>query len=168
MQASPSPASSTSSLVHQSGPVDFIHYGVGGAGNYRRAEPVPSAALPSSLPTMTRISGPFASGIGGAGNIHDASERAVISFQEELARSRTRDNSWPTGYFIGIGGAGNRRGSKRSRASSTYSSQASAYSDDPLPICGADMLWKKISKAFALGGLPRGHSGRQSLLDGTS
>jgi len=154
MEPSSSSASSTSSLVHQSGSVDFIHYGVGGAGNYRRAELVPSAALPPSIPTMTGASGPFSSGIGGAGNIHDVSERAVISFQEELARSRTRDDSSATGYFIGIGGAGNRRGCKRSRASRTFSSRASAYSEEPLPIGAADVLWRKISKALAFARLP--------------
>ena len=152
MRPSSTSVSSTSSLVHRRASADYIHYGIGGAGNYCKAELASSTALPSSVPTMTRANGPFSSGIGGAGNIRDASERAVISFQEELARSRTRDNSSPTGYFIGIGGAGNRRGTKHSRASSTSSSQASAYSEEPLPVGGADMLWRKFSKAFAFAG----------------
>lgn len=103
---------------------------------------------------MSRVNGPFSTGIGGAGNIHDASKRAVISFTEGLARRRTRDDSSPAGYFVGIGGAGNRRGSKRSRASSTSSSQASAYSEEALPVGGADMLWRKISRVLAFKGLP--------------
>jgi len=149
MRQSSSSFSSTSSLVEESGSAGFIHYGIGGAGNYRKAEPVFPAAALSYVPTMPRPRGPFSSGIGGAGNIRHASERAVISFEEELARSRARDNSSPTLYFVGIGGAGNRRGSRHSSPVSSSTSPGSPYSKYPLPIGGADVLWKRISKALA-------------------
>ncbi|KAI9881421.1 MAG: hypothetical protein M1830_003428 [Pleopsidium flavum] len=130
----------------------FIHYGVGGAGNYRKVEPSSPAAARPSVPMMPRAAEPFSSGIGGAGNIHHPSERAVISFDEGLVRSRARENSSPTPYFVGVGGAGNRRGRRQSSAASPSTSPGSPYSKHPLPIGGADMLWKKISKVFTLTG----------------
>ncbi|MCJ1368009.1 hypothetical protein MMC16_007147 [Acarospora aff. strigata] len=155
MRSSSPSSSSTSSLVDRSGSVGFIHYGVGGAGNYRRVESTSLTALPP-VPTNFRALGPFSSGIGGAGNIHEASERAMVSDHEELARSKIREKSSPSAHFIGIGGAGNRRGSRRSSASSNSASQGTEYSEDPLPIGGADMLWKKISKVFGFKTAPFG------------
>lgn len=151
MRQSSSSLSSTSSLVNRSGSVAFIHYGIGGAGNYRRVGSANSESDLTSAPTRPRPLARFSSGIGGAGNIHLASERAVISTNEELARNRVRDKNYPSPYFIGIGGAGNRR-SSHSSFSSISSTPRPSYSEKPLPIGGADVLWKRISKAFALPG----------------
>ena len=50
---------------------------------------------------------PFATGRGGAGNIHPSSERAIFSFDEELERQMSRDRHAAPVYHVGRGGAGN-------------------------------------------------------------
>lgn len=146
----------------------YFHSGIGGIGNYRK---LPSPNLLSSPPTTLPASGrqpipttsssfrPFYGGRGGAGNSRSASERAIFSFDEELARDRRA----PV-YSVGRGGVGNivnedsdneaenededhvsLEGSIRDRRMSTrtVSSTGSGRSDS---ISGADRLMNRIKK----------------------
>ncbi|KXX80552.1 hypothetical protein MMYC01_202237 [Madurella mycetomatis] len=89
----------------------YTHSGRGGAGNFFRA---PATTSPAGVPTPAPIastsssssSSRFYSGRGGAGNARSASERPVLSFDEEFVRAEARDRSAPAGY-VGRGGAGN-------------------------------------------------------------
>ncbi|CAI0650251.1 unnamed protein product, partial [Colletotrichum noveboracense] len=72
----------------------------------------------------------FYSGIGGAGNAHSATERPVISFDEDFDRQQVRDRA-VVGH-VGIGGAGNVSRRKGSDASSVLSEESSASSGSSL------------------------------------
>jgi len=145
----------------------YFHSGIGGIGNYRKLPSPnllssPPTTLPASsgtqpLPTSSSAFRPFYGGRGGAGNSRSASERAIFSFDEELARDRRA----PV-YSVGRGGVGNivnedsdneaenededqvsLEGSIRDRRLSTrtMSSTGSGRSDS---ISGADRFMKKI------------------------
>ncbi|KAF2274397.1 uncharacterized protein EI97DRAFT_354242, partial [Westerdykella ornata] len=100
---------------HPSLPASHIyHSGRGGAGNYTRVTPSsitpgatasgPASRIKLTPPPSTAI---FASGRGGAGNMRAERERAMFSFDEELAaQERLREHAAPV-YHIGRGGAGN-------------------------------------------------------------
>ncbi len=122
----------------------YMRCGRGGAGNTFRA-PAPS-------PVSTRISSStsasifgnttsprrFFSGVGGAGNAHEASERPDVSLDTQFQRIAAReDNIAQTGH-CGIGGAGNVYRRKESDASSSGHS----YSDD-----GASSINSQSSRA---------------------
>ncbi|GAB1315076.1 hypothetical protein MFIFM68171_05286 [Madurella fahalii] len=85
----------------------YTHSGRGGAGNFFRA---PATTSPAGVPTPATASSSsssrFYSGRGGAGNARPASERPVLSFDEEFARAEARDRAATAGY-VGRGGAGN-------------------------------------------------------------
>ncbi|KAF2232299.1 hypothetical protein EV356DRAFT_517598 [Viridothelium virens] len=91
-----------------------IPTGRGGAGNYttvpRNVTAGPTATGPASLaPHLSSSSSRrvVTSGRGGAGNIAPSSERAIFSFDEELAHAqRLADRAAPV-YHCGRGGAGN-------------------------------------------------------------
>jgi hypothetical protein len=111
----------------------YLHCGRGGAGNYVKAPKTTSGnrsstVLGSDLPKSTSK---FASGRGGAGNIHDASERTMFSFDEELARQSSREKKMNEGgvYHVGRGGAGNLIPSTHP-SSSRKDSSSSAGSDN--------------------------------------
>lgn len=84
---------------------NYTHAGRGGAGNTFRVSS--SGTSSSSRPVkVSRSSGKkFYSGIGGAGNVHGADERAALNLGEEFDRARVRDSA-PAGH-VGVGGAGN-------------------------------------------------------------
>ncbi|KAI9797560.1 MAG: hypothetical protein M1835_007824 [Candelina submexicana] len=92
----------------------YIGTGRGGAGNIKHIDPrsvTPSvsASGPASCAVLTPppSSGRFASGRGGSGNIHHNTERAMFSFDEELARQQKIEEHVAPVYHIGRGGAGN-------------------------------------------------------------
>jgi len=99
---------------HPSVPTSTIYYGRGGAGNVTRVNPkeVTDGATASGPASRIKLPSPpsngyFTSGRGGAGNVHREKERAIFSFDEELAQQeRLREHSAPV-YHIGRGGAGN-------------------------------------------------------------
>lgn len=132
----PSTSSSTtssSSLLAPSTPTThsrptYIRCGIGGAGNWHKASsippstPNPNNSIPTPTASSTSPHAPlllphaapsspthFKSGIGGAGNIHAASARSVLDFEEELARHRAVERNAPAAFHVGIGGAGNSR-----------------------------------------------------------
>merc|ERR1719282_488249 len=99
---------------HPSIPASHIyHAGRGGAGNVMRVNPKsvtsgPDASGPASRIKLTPppADALFTTGRGGAGNVHREKERAMFSFDEELAQQeRLREHAAPV-YHIGRGGAG--------------------------------------------------------------
>ncbi|CAL3967538.1 hypothetical protein PZA11_003810 [Diplocarpon coronariae] len=97
----------------------YSYAGRGGAGNTFKAPKTSngsSARGPASLfeNGLPRSKCNFSSGRGGAGNIHKPSERAIFSFDEELALQKTREDKIKDGAVchIGRGGAGNRTSSR--------------------------------------------------------
>lgn len=115
----------------------YIYSGRGGAGNaaYYSSTQItdgPNAHGPASKITLkSKPASPYyMSGRGGAGNLARESERAMFSFDEELARqAKMMENQAPI-FHVGRGGAGNaydelaerRRTSAASNASTTSTS----------------------------------------------
>jgi hypothetical protein len=144
---------------HPSVPASHIYYsGRGGAGNVTRVNPKsttpgPNASGPASLlplppPPSNAL---FTSGRGGAGNVHREKERAMFSFDEELAQQeRLREHAAPV-YHIGRGGAGNlidemhpRPVARQNSASSTSSSEGEKGVRRSM-----EHAWAKVSKQFS-------------------
>jgi len=87
----------------------YVHAGRGGAGNIFKA---PTTTPATGVPTSPSVSAPtqastgrFYSGRGGAGNSHSASERTVLSFDEEYGAALAHESA--AGGHFGRGGAGN-------------------------------------------------------------
>ncbi|KAH8671523.1 hypothetical protein BX600DRAFT_510191 [Xylariales sp. PMI_506] len=90
----------------------YTHSGRGGAGNFFRAPATtPAGGIPTSavtsmpLPPSSSSAGRFYSGRGGAGNARAASQRPVMSFDEQYKISSQMESK-PMGH-VGRGGAGN-------------------------------------------------------------
>ncbi|KAI3542479.1 hypothetical protein CSPX01_06957 [Colletotrichum filicis] len=136
-------------------PNTYIYSGRGGFGNIRKAPQVLTPATgittplkPAPIPTgnggATRR---FYSGIGGAGNRHEAPERPVRTFDEDFDRQEVRDRA-AVGH-VGIGGAGNvtRRVSDASSVHSGDSEEsASTSSLKSLKNRGGN-FWRRVTKA---------------------
>lgn len=110
----------------------YMHSGRGGAGNTFKSPKTTDAATaygPASLfgSKLPQTSKYYAAGRGGAGNIHNNTDRAAFSFDEELQRQATRDNKAKQGaaYHVGRGGAGNWN-SARSPSTSTRKDSSSS------------------------------------------
>lgn len=87
-----------------------MHTGRGGAGNIVSRDTTPESATEGPTPLARHDTHPpkaFISGRGGAGNVHDISERAIFSFDEELERQMRREKEVAPVFHIGRGGAGN-------------------------------------------------------------
>src|ERR1700722_13013315 len=137
---------------------NYYHAGRGGAGNIARVNPKnvtsgPDATGPASLVKLTPppSNALFTSGRGGAGNIHREKERAMFSFDEELAQQRRlMDNAAPV-YHIGRGGAGNAVDEMHPRASrqSSTSSNFSAESNSSRTRTSLEGAWHRVSRNFS-------------------
>ncbi|KAJ9664972.1 hypothetical protein H2201_004836 [Coniosporium apollinis] len=140
---------STSSLLSLSSSSisSYIKHGIGGAGNFHQASEFSPAGPPAPY---KRASGSFTSGIGGIGNIHHASERALLKFDEEVARGRAMQRKPSRTVRFGIGGAGNCVENLRpcSLSSERSSMEPSVYSSEPLPYGAFDVLRRKWSRAW--------------------
>jgi hypothetical protein len=141
---------------HPSVPASNIYFGGrGGAGNVTRVNPQDVTPGPDASGPASRIKLPpppsnalFTSGRGGAGNMYREKERAMFSFDEELAQQeRLREHAAPV-YHVGRGGAGNLVDEMQQRKPSTSSSHDSADSDGGVrrSIEGA---WHKVSRQFS-------------------
>ncbi|KAI9861878.1 MAG: hypothetical protein M1824_001989 [Vezdaea acicularis] len=94
-------------------PTRYAGWGRGGAGNIRPISPSldttpahPRPQPPLTLPKTTSTR--YTTGRGGAGNVCSrSSERAIFSFDEELAREQRREERHAPVYYVGRGGAGN-------------------------------------------------------------
>jgi hypothetical protein len=117
-------------------------YGRGGAGNMVRVNPqnITAGATATGPASAGKLRAPtpnayYASGRGGAGNLHKESERAIFSFDEELARQQKMMDHQTPYYHVGRGGAGNlvdENTMRRSSGSSTESSGSVRHSLDKI------------------------------------
>ncbi|KAF2748412.1 hypothetical protein M011DRAFT_400729 [Sporormia fimetaria CBS 119925] len=139
-------------------PTQRLYTGRGGAGNIHLIDP-------SSLTSPTTASGPasriklspppsnayFTSGRGGAGNVHREKERAMFSFDEELAQQeRLREHAAPV-YHIGRGGAGNlvsERGGAGGETDS-LSSREEKGEEGGTVRRSLEGAWGRVSKQFS-------------------
>ncbi|KAF5609485.1 uncharacterized protein FSUBG_3959 [Fusarium subglutinans] len=128
----------------------FVRSGRGGYGNISRAsKDTPSSSssnsssnrtvVTSSTTTTTTPSRRFFSGIGGAGNVHRASEQPSVSLDDEYDRIAARDQM--AAGHVGIGGAGNVFHRKDSDAGSDASDSSSMSSKSK--------LWARVSSTFS-------------------
>lgn len=137
----------------------WVHSGRGGSGNYTQVNPQnitsgQTASGPASIRPLKPAAPEsyFATGRGGAGNIHREKERAIFSFDEELERQRRMTEHQAPIYHVGRGGMGNLvdemrpRMDSRSSASST-SSAGSGFNDRVRG--GVDGAWNKIRGSFS-------------------
>ncbi|KAI9710656.1 MAG: hypothetical protein M1820_002489 [Bogoriella megaspora] len=147
---------------HPSIKTPYIQTGRGGAGNYTTVDPTtltsgPHASGPASRHPYPTSSNPrrFVSGRGGAGNVHSTSERAIFSFDEELAHEqRLQERAAPV-YHCGRGGAGNVGGGFGAKSGR----QGSASSDLSVESAGSservkkslEGAWGRVSGAFSRG-----------------
>jgi hypothetical protein len=116
----------------------FIHSGRGGAGNVAKINPkdITKGTTAEGPASATQLRAPpanswFAAGRGGAGNMHHEKERAIFSFDEELARQQKMMEHQAPYYHVGRGGAGNlvdECAQKRRSSASSSESQSSAGS----------------------------------------
>ena len=114
-------------------------YGRGGAGNMVRVNPsnITTGATATGPASAGKLRSPqanayFSTGRGGAGNVHKETERAIFSFDEELARQQKMMDHQTPYYHVGRGGAGNLideySQKRRSSGSSTESSGSIRHS----------------------------------------
>jgi hypothetical protein len=144
---------------HPSVPASHIYYaGRGGAGNATRvkASDISNGRNASGPASLVKLTPPpsnafFTSGRGGAGNVHREKERAMFSFDEELAQQeRLREHAAPI-YHVGRGGAGNainemKPQSARNNSTSSHTSVDSEKEGVRRSIEGA---WNKVSRQFS-------------------
>lgn len=120
-------------------PGKYTHSGRGGAGNTFKAPKTSSGTSARGAASLFETGLPpstskFSSGRGGAGNIHEPSERVMFSFDEELERQSTRERRLKENgvWHVGRGGAGNyavaHPASGRKDSSSSAGSDGSAKS----------------------------------------
>ncbi|KAJ4350385.1 uncharacterized protein N0V89_009006 [Didymosphaeria variabile] len=132
-----------------------VYYGRGGAGNVTRIpKNVTSGPDASGPASRVKLSPPpsnalFTSGRGGAGNIHREKERAMFSFDEELAQQeRLREHAAPV-YHIGRGGAGNLV-EERGKTSRQNSASSSGSVESERGVRGSiEGAWMKVSRSFS-------------------
>ncbi|KAM0438768.1 hypothetical protein ACHAPT_001526 [Fusarium lateritium] len=132
----------------------YVRSGRGGYGNIRRAQD--SHHKPSTTShTVASSSAPsrrFFSGIGGAGNAHEASEHPPISLDEEYDRIAARDHL--AAGHVGIGGAGNVYHRKDSDAASddtitSTTTTTTTTTDDTSSLSSKAKLWARVSSTFS-------------------
>ncbi|KAF2008165.1 hypothetical protein P154DRAFT_528783 [Amniculicola lignicola CBS 123094] len=143
---------------HPSVPASHYYYaGRGGAGNATRVNPKEITQGPDATGPASRIqittpppNALFASGRGGAGNMHREKERAMFSFDEELAQQeRLRERAAPV-YHIGRGGAGNLidETHPRTQRTNSTSSNGSTDSEGQGVRHSLEGAWNRVSKQF--------------------
>ncbi|EKV07286.1 hypothetical protein Pdw03_0970 [Penicillium digitatum] len=136
-----------------------VYTGRGGCGNVvnlknTKTTDSRSATGPASLARLdSRVSSTFTSGRGGAGNVHNSTERAIFSFDEELERDLRQ--AAPI-YHVGRGGAGNTMyrddcsnsslSRKHSAASTASNSSTGSVADRARDLArrGLEMSWGKL------------------------
>jgi hypothetical protein len=143
---------------HPSVPASNIYYaGRGGAGNVMRVDPKdvtpgPTASGPASRIKLTPppSNALFTTGRGGAGNVHREKERAMFSFDEELAQQeRLREHAAPV-YHIGRGGAGNAVDEMHPRPQRQNSSSSDVSSGSESGVRrSVEGVWGRVSKSFS-------------------
>lgn len=143
---------------HPSIPASHIyHSGRGGAGNVMRVNPknITQGADASGPASRVKLTPPpsdalFTTGRGGAGNVHREKERAMFSFDEELAQQeRLREHAAPV-YHIGRGGAGNLIDEMHPRRASQHSASSTMSSESENGVRRSlEGAWHKVSRQFS-------------------
>ena len=139
---------------HPSVTASAIYYGRGGAGNIARVQQVTSGPDASGPASCVKLTPPpsnsrFLSGRGGAGNVHREKERAMFSFDEELAQQeRLREHAAPV-YHIGRGGAGNLVEEAPRKARTNSTSSKSSNESDANVRRSVESAWHKMSRQFS-------------------
>lgn len=125
----------------------YVRSGRGGYGNIRRAKDTSHKTSTTTTTTVvTSASLPprrFFSGIGGAGNAHEAGEHPPISLDDEYNRIAARDHL--AAGHVGIGGAGN----VYHRDVATATTTTSNASDDGSSLSSKAKLWARVSSTFS-------------------
>ncbi|KAI9805657.1 MAG: hypothetical protein M1833_005149 [Piccolia ochrophora] len=135
----------------------YMHTGRGGVGNAVRVSASTKTSSKKTPPTNASVLPPsshrFTTGRGGAGNVHPASEqRAMFSFDEEIARERARAEHAAPVIHVGRGGAGNKASSIRSEGGEA--GRKSWESEEPSPRGSEESggsKWRRVSGAFSRG-----------------
>jgi hypothetical protein len=129
----------------------YIRSGRGGAGNTIPISSLPSSATTAIKSTFTSANTSastrrFFSGIGGAGNAHNANERPPISLDDEFRRAAAREMA--SAGHCGIGGAGN---VYRRKASDASESAKSLDDDESVrsSMSSKAKLWARVSGTFS-------------------
>lgn len=133
----------------------YIYSGRGGAGNaayYNSAQLTdgPTAHGPASKIALKSkpTSSYYSSGRGGAGNLARESERAMFSFDEELARqAKMLENQAPI-FHVGRGGAGNAYDEMAERRRASAASNASTTSNSSVRN-SLEGVMSKITRSFS-------------------
>ncbi|KAL6857464.1 hypothetical protein ACO1O0_004900 [Amphichorda felina] len=134
----------------------YIRSGRGGAGNTFRVSSSGSSSSHSTTTTRVTTSSSssssqsparrFFSGVGGAGNVHEASERPTVSLDDEVRRMAAREEHAAQIGHCGIGGAGNVYRRKPSDASDR--SSGSNCNDDGRSsissVSSTSKLWARV------------------------
>jgi len=98
--------------------------GIGGAGNYRRRSSVAPKSIDQSS-TLSSRSGSISCGVGGAGNMHEATKNNTLALTKEIMMARSSVRPEASAIHFGRGGVGNVRFDRRgSSVSSGYVSAA--------------------------------------------
>lgn len=137
----------------------YYHSGRGGAGNttyIRDARTITNGQTAMGPASAGKIASPspnayFASGRGGAGNLHRSKERAMFSFDEELAQQQRLQSHAAPVYHIGRGGAGNFVDEKATARKNSASSVSSTDSDES-PSRGrrsVEDAWHRLTRSLS-------------------
>jgi len=132
----------------------YVHTARGGAGNtFKATSSTNSFTIPATIPRKSlehKQPNTFKSGRGGAGNVHQSSERAIFSFDEELERQMRQQEFMAPVYHVGRGGAGNTiyaDSSSTRRSDLDTSSARSASSVES----GADIATRAVRRSLEKG-----------------
>ncbi|RSL73251.1 hypothetical protein CEP54_000345 [Fusarium duplospermum] len=121
----------------------YVRSGRGGYGNIRKSKDSHKPSTTShTVTSSTAPSRRYFSGIGGAGNAHEASEHPPISLDEEYDRIAARDHL--AAGHVGIGGAGNVYHRKDSDAASDDTNAS-----DDSSLSSKAKLWARVSSTFS-------------------
>lgn len=121
----------------------YYHNGIGGRGNYHKRSDKSDTKQRRSY-FACALSAIFSSG---NSNVHfEAEEPSVNEDLSQLKGGRLRESYFPSRWFNGIGGFGNRKiHRQRSSTSDTSSTTVnSEYGTHPLPVGVADAMRRKI------------------------
>ncbi|KAL9117752.1 MAG: hypothetical protein Q9187_005707 [Circinaria calcarea] len=148
---------STASLVPDRPATVYLHTGIGGAGNYHKFHRTHDSELTASSSRSRhhhRTLFPrawqsiFGSGKGGASNGHAITATPSPGIEEELTRVRSREQNFPSTWFVGIGGIGNlirpRQVSRKEAFDEDEEESASEYSEKASPLGAAETLKRKM------------------------
>lgn len=137
------PSSMPSTVLRGRPKTTYYHNGIGGRGNYhKRAEDTDPTSRQQRSSHFPRSIAAFF----GGGNLQNASKTPTLTEEEELSHAKARELPFPSRWFIGIGGLGNRRVRRRHSPSSNMSATTVTpeYSNQALPLGAADVMRRKI------------------------